>query len=75
MNGANYILMGDTWYESGAVKCGAAVATTIDLKFGVPVAKLPLNPMVSAGEMTVDTATTVAVTAVQVSAYAVSDHQ
>jgi hypothetical protein len=75
MNGANYVLMGDVWHEAGILKAGTAVVTTVDLKFGVPVAKLPLNPMVSAGEMVVDTAATVAVTAVQASAYAVSDHE
>lgn len=74
MSGANYIPQGDTWFEGGAVKCGVAVVTTFDIKFGVPVARLPLNPMVSAGEMTVDTATTVAVSAVHTSAYATNDH-
>jgi hypothetical protein len=74
VSGANYNLLGDQWFDEGVDVAGVSVTTTFEVRFGVPEVKLPLAPMLSAGDMTVNTLTTVAVSAIETSAYAVSDH-
>ena len=59
MGGANYQLLGDRWEDEAMDTAGVAVVLTFSVRMGVPRAKLPLAPMVSAGAMTIDTYATV----------------